>query len=326
MDSPTILQMARKVLATERLELQRLEERLGEPFVKAISILFETLQRGSKIVVLGVGKSGHIGDKLAATLTSTGSRAVVLNSLNALHGDLGLLSDGDTVIALSYSGETDEILNLLPALQRFEHQLIGITGSDHSTLAKQSHVVLNVAVEREACPLGLAPTSSTTAMLALGDALAMVLMQLRGFQEADFARYHPGGRLGRRLLLKVQDIMRPKDATATVSPESTIADALAAMSEKRTGAVIVCDSNENVLGVFTQGDFTRRYLTDPELGSRIIQEVMTPSPITVFEDRSAGEVLKILAEHRIDDIVVTDKAGRLAGMIDSQDLARQHLL
>src|SRR5450755_743767 len=191
------LEKARRVLDVEIFELQRLRERLDDKFSKAVELIKTSVEARGKVVVLGVGKSGHIGNKIASTLTSTGSPAVVLNSLNALHGDLGMVADGDVVLALSYSGETDELLNILPALSRFDVKIISICGNAKSTLAQNSHVHLDVRVEQEACPLNLAPTSSTTTMLVLGDALAMVLLEARGFKKEDFARYHPGGRLGR---------------------------------------------------------------------------------------------------------------------------------
>src|SRR5439155_15654165 len=194
-----------------------------------------------KIVVMGVGKSGHIGEKIAATLTSTGSPAVVLNSLNALHGDLGVVADGDVILALSYSGETDELVNIVPALARFDVKIIAITGNAKSFLAQNSHVVLDVSVEQEACPLNLAPTSSTTAMLVLGDALAMVLLEARGFTKEDFARFHPGGALGRALLLKVRDIMRGSEQMALVPPATLVREALHAMAKCRAGSAIVVD-------------------------------------------------------------------------------------
>ena len=202
------LQKARRVLQIEIGELQRLADRLDEQFERAVRLMLEVIESGRKIIIIGVGKSGQIGEKIAATLTSTGSPAFVLNPVNALHGDLGIVATGDVVIAISYSGETAELLNILPALKRFDVRLICMTGDLGSTLSKHSEVILNCSVEKEACPLNLAPTSSTTVMLALGDALAMVLLEVRGFNEEDFLKFHPGGRLGRVLLQRVCDIMR----------------------------------------------------------------------------------------------------------------------
>ena len=209
---PDPLAQARRVVALEAAELHRLHDRLdGVALARAVALLRGAVERRGKIIVVGVGKSGHIGEKIAATLTSTGSPAVVLHPLNARHGDLGVVSDGDAVVALSASGETEELLDLLPALLRFDVALIALTGRGDSTLARAAHVWLDTSVEQEACPLNLAPTCSTTVMLALGDALAMVLLEARGFSEHDFARFHPAGQLGRRLLLKVADVMRPRE-------------------------------------------------------------------------------------------------------------------
>lgn len=317
---------ARRVLAIEQHEIARLCERLDESFVRAVEALREAVERRGKIVVLGVGKSGHVGEKVAATLTSTGSPAVVLNSLNALHGDLGVISDGDALLALSYSGETEEMLNILPALARFDIRIVAITGHPKSSLARNAHIHLDVNVETEACPLNLAPTSSTTTMLALGDALAMVLLEARGFKKEDFARYHPGGRLGRTLLLKVRQIMRSGDQLAFIAPEGKVSDALREMARRRTGCAIVADESRRLLGIFTHGDFGRHFQSDPEVLGKKVGDHMTRGPITVGGDKLAAEVLHILEQHRIDDLVVVDESGVAIGLVDSQDLARFKLL
>src|SRR5689334_19554729 len=220
------LEKAARVLDLEISELQRLRQRLSEQFVRAVDLIKEAVEARGKVIVLGVGKSGHIGEKIAATLTSTGAPAVVLDSLNALHGDLGVVADGDVVLALSYSGETEEMLRVLPAISRFEVNIIAMCGEAQSTLAQNCDVFLDVNVEQEACPLNLAPTSSTTVMLALGDAIAMVLLEARGFQKEDFAKFHPGGSLGRSLLVRVHQIMRPRDALALVRPNANIRSVL----------------------------------------------------------------------------------------------------
>src|SRR6202049_144851 len=224
------LEKARRVLDVEIFELQRLRERLDDNFSKAVELIKETVEARGKVVVLGVGKSGHIGNKIASTLTSTGSPAVVLDSLNALHGDLGMVADGDVILALSASGETEELVRILPAIARFQVKIIAMCGDSDSTLAKNAHVVLDVDVEQEACPLNLAPTSSTTAMLVLGDAIAMVLLEARGFDKQDFAKFHPGGMIGRSLLTRVHQIMRPREAMALVSPDTPIREVLKAMT------------------------------------------------------------------------------------------------
>ncbi len=220
-DKWIIWKRPKRVLDIEILELQRLRERLGENFSRAVELIKEAVDARGKVVVVGVGKSGHIGSKIASTLTSTGSPAVVLDSLNALHGDLGMVADGDVVLALSASGETEELLRVLPAIARFQVKIIAVCGDPKSTLAQNAHVLLDVNIEQEACPLNLAPTSSTTVMLALGDALAMVLLEARGFNKEDFAKFHPGGMIGRSLLMRVHQIMRPREAMAVVSPNTS---------------------------------------------------------------------------------------------------------
>src|ERR687887_753673 len=242
------LEKAARVLDLEIFELQRLRKRLDENFSRAVTVIKEAVDNRGKVVVVGVGKSGHIGAKIASTLTSTGSPAVVLDSSNALHGDLGMVADGDVVLALSASGETEELLRILPAIARFQVKIIAICGDADSTLAKNAHVFLDVGIEQEACPLNLAPTSSTTVMLALGDAIAMVLLEARGFNKEDFAKFHPGGKIGRSLLMRVQQVMRPREAMALVAPDTTIREVLRAMTGVRAGAAVVIDENQKLLG------------------------------------------------------------------------------
>lgn len=320
------LEKAKRVLDIEIFEVQRLRERLGESFVQAIQLIKEAVEARGKVVVVGVGKSGHIGSKIASTLTSTGSPAVVLDSVNALHGDLGMVADGDVVLALSSSGETDEMLRILPAIARFQVKIIAMCGDPKSTLAQNAHVILDVNVEQEACPLNLAPTSSTTAMLALGDALAMVLLEARGFQKEDFARFHPGGMIGRSLLVRVHQIMRPRDALALVGPNEPIRSVLKAMTSVRAGAAIVAGENGKLLGIFTHGDFARNFQTDSKIGERQVADLMTLNPVTVHQDKLAVEVLKLLEQHRIDDLVVVNDDQVPVGLVDSQDLTKLKLL
>lgn len=317
---------ARRVLSVEISELERLAGRLDDHFTQAVKLLRESIERRGKIIVLGVGKSGHVGEKIAATLTSTGAPAVVLDSLNALHGDLGVVSDGDVILTLSYSGETEELLRVLPALTRFSVKKVSLTGNPSSTLAKASDVVLDVSVSQEACPHNLAPTSSTTVMLALGDALAMVLLEERGFTRDDFARFHPGGNLGRSLLLRVRDIMRGGEESAVVRTADQVIEVLKVLTEKRAGAALVVDGKGLLAGIFTHGDFARRFPADPTIGTRAVGEVMTANPVTIDADKLAAEVLVVLEQHRIDDLVVTDAGGKPLGVVDSQDLSRLKLL
>lgn len=316
------LAKARWVIETEIEALRRMEGLLDGSFLKAVEILHRTCDQRGKVVVIGVGKSGNIGHKIAATLNSTGATAVVLGTQNALHGDLGLLSDGDAVLALSYSGETRELLDLLPFIKRFEVNVISITGNPSSTLARLSEVTLDTSVEREACPLNLAPTSSSTSMLVMGDALAMVLLEARGFTEQDFAKFHPGGSLGRALLTRVSDIMRSDAELPFVAKDADVFAALDSMNRARAGACLILDDDGGLAGIFTHGDFARGFRIDPLLGGKPVASLMTRKPITVRADALAAEVLRTIGQNRIDDIVVLDVSGKPVGLIDTQDLAR----
>jgi len=320
------LEKAQRVFDIELSAVREVRDRLGGDFPRAVDLLLAAVEKRNKIVVVGVGKSGHIGEKIAATLTSTGSPAVVLNSLNALHGDLGVVADGDAVIALSYSGETEELITLVPALRRFDIKLLAITGAPASFLATNADVHLDVHVSQEACPLNLAPTSSSTAMLVLGDALAMVLLEARGFNKEDFARFHPGGHIGRALLFKVHQIMRGPDRMAIVPPHTTIREALHEMARRRAGAAVIVLESGQLAGVFTHGDFGRHFQADPDLMEKRVGDLMTRNPICVRGDHLAAEVLRILQHHAIDDLVVVDPESRPIGIVDSQDLARFRLV
>lgn len=322
MTKTEILERARRVAQIEIDAILNLIDHLDDDFADAINLLQGVLENKGKIIVIGIGKSGNIGHKIAATLNSTGSTAVVLNSQNALHGDLGIISDGDAVITLSYSGETTELLELLPHVKRFDVKIISITKSRQSTLAKHSDITLCTPVDREACPLNLAPTSSSTAALVMGDAIAMVLLDARGFTESDFAKFHPGGSLGRALLTTVSDIMRSGDNFARVLPSATIIDAIDAMSEARSGACVVVHADDSLAGVFTHGDFARSFQSDNAIGSLPVSNFMTVNPITVKSDALAAEAVNILSHHRIDDLVVVTPEGKVVGLVDSQDLAR----
>jgi arabinose-5-phosphate isomerase len=317
---------ARRVINIEIAELQRLIQRLDESFEQTVRLVLEVLENGRKIIVVGVGKSGQIGQKIAATLTSTGTPAFVLNPVNALHGDIGIVAEGDAVIALSYSGETAELLNILPTLKRFGTRLVSLTGHLGSTLAKQSEVILDCSVEKEACPLNLAPTSSTTVMLALGDALAMVLLETRGFDEKDFAKFHPGGRLGRVLLQKVSDIMRGEPRMPKVSPETDILAVLHSMNEHRAGVAVIVSPSGRLAGVFTHGDFVRAFERNPQMISDPVQQHMVRHPVTILETKLAVEILNVLDQHRIDDLIVVNANYEPVGIVDSQDLTKLKLL
>ncbi len=320
------LSQAKRFIQIEIDEINNLLERIDDNFSSAIEILKSTISSGHKIVVIGVGKSHNIGHKIGATLNSTGAPCVVLNTQNALHGDIGILSDGDTVLALSYSGETQEILNILPSLKRFKINLISITGKPDSSLGKNSDIILNTSVEREACPMNLAPTSSTTSMLVLGDALAMTLLESRGFVKEDFAKLHPGGSLGRTLLTEVSDIMRTGNDFCTVAPDTTLKHALEKMTDYRSGAVVVIGKESELLGILTQGDFVRSIQKNSDILDEEVANFMTKDPITIREDRLAAEVIQVIGSNRIDDLVVTDEQGNAIGLVDSQDLSRMKLI
>ena len=326
MTKEEIISKARRVIETEQLAITGLLNALGQEFVDAIGLLKDAVDSNNKVVVIGVGKSGNISHKIAATMNSTGATAVVLNSQNALHGDIGLISDGDVVLALSYSGETVELLNLIPAIKRFDVKMISITGKPKSSLAGYSDVSLITPIEREACPLNLAPTSSSTAALVMGDALAMVLLDERGFTEHEFAKYHPGGSLGIALLTKVSDIMRKGDALAILSPTAIVEEAIAAMSKSRSGACVLVDEAGLLAGVFTHGDFARAFEQNDTVRGTQVQKFMTTKPITVQASSLAAEVIKKIGKHKIDDIVVLDDTGKPVGLVDTQDFAKLKLV
>ena len=321
-----ILQRARRVFDIEIAALRHVRNQQGKPFCKAIQLILDCLRRHNKIVVSGIGKSGLIGQKIAATFTSTGATSVVLNATNALHGDLGIINDGDLILLLSNSGETDELLRILPLLRRFEVKIVSILGRQHSSLARHSDAVLSAHIRKEACPHNLAPTASTTAMLALGDALAMVVLEARGFRREDYAKFHPGGSLGQSLLLKAGDLMRAGERFAIVNRSSSVKEALAAMSRARSGCVTIVGKGGKLDGIFTHGDFARHYATNHKIGEAPVASVMTRRPVTIQNDALAAEVLHILQKHLIDDLVVVDRRARPVGLIDSQDLPRFKLV
>ncbi len=295
-------------------------------FDRAVGLAVDTIKAGRKLIVVGIGKSGIIGRKIAATLSSTGTTTVVLDAVDALHGDLGIVADGDLVLALSYSGESDELLNLLPALKRFSVRLVAFTGSPRSTLARHSDVVLNVRVPREACPFNLAPTASTTATLVMGDALAMAVLDARGFKERDFAHRHPSGAIGRALLLRVADIMRDGTRNPVAPASMKVKEALLTMTQARSGSVSVVDARGRLTGVFTDGDLRRRMTTDDGVLARTLREVMTRRPVSVREDALAVEAVRIFNELNIDDVIVVNARREPVGLVDSQDLPRLKLM
>jgi arabinose-5-phosphate isomerase len=316
------IKRARKVFDIEIDALRRTRARLDSDFTAAVDLIVETLRRRGKIIVTGVGKSGNIGQKIAATLTSTGSTSMVLNSVDALHGDLGIVNDGDLVLALSYTGETEELLRLLPAIRRFDVNIVAMTAYPKSQIARYSDLVLNVRIAKEACPFNLAPTSSTTAMIALGDALALCVLEARGFRQSDYARLHPGGAIGRTMLIKIKDIMRTGERNPVIDRQRTVKDALLAMTKAKSGTISVVDNKGRVAGVFTDGDFRRQIARDRNVLDAQIGSVMTPKPITIRQNALAVEALKIFQQRQIDDLIVVDDSRRPVGIVDSQDLPK----
>lgn len=320
------LAQARKVFDIELAAIRAVRSQLDGAFEQAVEWVLSTLRQRGKIIVVGIGKSGSVGQKIAATLTSTGSTSVVLNSVDALHGDLGIVNDGDLVLALSYSGESDELLNLLPALRRFSVKIIALTGASKSSLARHSDLVLNVRVPKEACPFNLAPTASTTAMLVMGDALAMAALQARGFKQSDFAKFHPSGAIGRAMLSRIADIMRTGERNAVASQDLTVKDALLVMTRAKSGSLSVIDHRGRLVGVFTDGDFRRHMATDGQLLERPLGQVMTHRPISIREDALAADALRVFNERNIDDLIVVNARQEPVGLVDSQDLPKLKLM
>ena len=316
------LAKAREVFDIELAALKAVRAQLDQTFDAGVEIIVGALKQRGKIIIVGIGKSGNVGAKIAATFTSTGSTSVVLNSVDALHGDVGIVNDGDVILALSYSGESEELLNLLPALKRFPIKIVSFTGNLKSSLAKHSDVSLNVKVPKEACPFNLAPTSSTTAMLVLGDALAMAILQARGFKQKDFAKFHPSGAIGRALLLRVGDIMRTGNRNAVAGETISVKDALLVMTHAKSGSLSVVNARGKLVGVFTDGDFRRHMASGDNLLAEPLKKVMTPKPICIFENALAVEALKIFNERNIDDLIVVNSKNEPVGLVDSQDLPK----
>ncbi|MEI6564184.1 MAG: KpsF/GutQ family sugar-phosphate isomerase [bacterium] len=320
--SPASIRRGRDVIQMEIEGLQKVQLSLASGFTRAVEMILQATQAGGKVVVTGVGKNLHIGEKISATLASTGSTSVFLNPIQAMHGDLGILAPADVLLALSYSGESEEILNLLPLVRRLGIKVISLTGKLHSSMAKLSDEVISVAVEREACPFNMAPTTSTTATLAVGDALAMVLLDARGFRIEDYARRHPAGSIGRTLLLRVSDIMRKGDRVASVPSDAKIKDVIFAMTKGRTGSAGVLDKAGRVLGIFTDGDLRRHLPQHPDIVNMPVASLMTRNPISVKADCLAADVLRIFEKHNIDDLLVVDDRNKLVGAVDIQDLPK----
>ena len=322
-DKTQVLELARDTLDIEASALLGLKARLGDGFVEAVSMMIGVKGR---VVVTGMGKSGHIGRKIAATLASTGTPAMFVHPAEASHGDLGMIQSIDLVLAISNSGESDELVSILPVLKRQGVPLIAMTGGLDSSLARHADVVLDSSVDKEACPLNLAPTASTTAQLALGDALAVALLDARGFRPEDFARSHPGGSLGRRLLTHVSDVMRSADEVPRVAPDAGFTELMREMSRKGLGASSVVDADGHVLGIFTDGDLRRLVEKGSDLRGLKARDVMHPTPRTIGPDALAVEAAELMEAHRITSVLVVDGQGRLCGALNSNDLMRAKVI
>ena len=318
-----LLALARETLNIEADAIHHMQSRLGEQFLGALKAILSV--RG-RVVVMGMGKSGHIGRKIAATLASTGTPAFFVHPAEASHGDLGMVTPEDLVLALSNSGESDELSVLLPVIKRQGLVLIAITGNTASTLAQHATWVLDSSVDKEACPLNLAPTASTTAQLALGDALAVAVLDARGFKAEDFARSHPGGSLGRRLLTHVRDVMRQGEEVPQVLPSAGFSDLLREMSHKGLGAAAVVDSRNRVLGIFTDGDLRRLIEKGLDLRALTAEQVMKPKPVTVRDSVLVAEVADIMEQHRITSVLVVNEQAALCGVVNSNDLMRAKVI
>ena len=322
-DPTQALRLAHETLDIEAAAVRGLQRRLNDDFVRAVELM---LRVSGRVVVMGMGKSGHIGRKIAATLASTGTPAMFVHPAEASHGDLGMVMPVDVVLAISNSGEADELTTLLPLIRRMGAPLVAMTGHPQSTLGRNADLVLDSGVEKEACPLNLAPTASTTAQMALGDALAMALLDARGFKAEDFARSHPGGALGRRLLTRVMDIMRGGEAVPAVGPSASFSELMREMTRKGLGASAVVDEGGRALGIFTDGDLRRLVETGRDLRALTAQEVMHASPRQIRDDALAAEAAKMMEQHRVTVLLVQDQAGQLVGAINSNDLMRAKVI
>ena len=318
-----VLSLAKMTFEIEAAAVLEMASRIGDEFVQTIELMIAC--RG-RIVVMGMGKSGHIGRKIAATLSSTGTPSMFVHPAEASHGDLGMIQATDVVLAISNSGESEELMAILPVLSRLGTALIAMTGNPHSTLAKQSRITLDTSVAREACPLNLAPTASTTAQLAMGDALAVALLDARGFKQEDFARSHPGGALGRKLLTHVSDVMRKGPAIPQVTAQTSFTELMREMSAKGLGASAVVDGNQQVLGIFTDGDLRRLVEKGADLRGLLAADVMHANPRTVKSSALAVEAVALMEQFRINSMLVVDESGALCGALNTNDLMRAKVI
>ena len=345
MTETEMITRARQVFDVEIEGLKATRDSLGESFVSAIGMMLDCVKRDGIVVVSGVGKNLHIAEKMSAIFASTGTRSIVLNPVQAMHGDLGMVSSRDILIALSFSGESAEVNNLIPAIRRHGLKVISMTRDDGSTLAKLSDCHIRIPCGKEACPFGMAPTNSTTATMAMGDALAMVMIDAQKFALSDYAMNHPAGAIGRALVMRVADIMRTGEKCARVAPTATVMETVMAMTQAKGGAAVIADADGKLLGIFTDGDF-RRVIAgasrDTRQGCRVpadadaqrgrdilvapIETVMTKSPMFVYDDAYAAELLKVFEKKRIDDLPVCSHDGRVVGLVDIQDLPKMKVI
>jgi arabinose-5-phosphate isomerase len=320
------IKRATEVLDIEIAGIEKMKGSLDDSFIQAVDAILATVTDGGKVIVAGVGKNWHIGNKMAATFTSTGTPAVAMHPIEAMHGDFGIVSDRDILLAMSYSGASDELIALLQPVKRKGVKIISMTGELDSPLAEHSDIIVSVKVDKEACPFNMAPTTSTTATLAMGDALAMVLLEARGFKIEDYAKLHPGGAIGRTLLLHVEDVMRTGDRFASVPVGQPVREALLAMTGAKSGCVAIVEADNTLAGIMTDGDLRRHLIETPNLVDQPVEEVMTRDPITLTPDMLALEILNIYETHSIDDLIVVDEHNRVVGSVDIQDLPKLKIL
>ncbi|MBM7556969.1 KpsF/GutQ family sugar-phosphate isomerase [Halanaerobacter jeridensis] len=323
LDAEQIKKQGQQVLDIEAQAVSSLKRSVDDTFVEIVHAILDC---SGRIVMTGMGKSGFIAEKLAATLSSTGTPSFFLHPAEAIHGDLGMVQEEDIVIAISNSGETDEVLNILPVVKRIGAQIIAITGSLDSTMAENADYVLDSGVKEEACPMDLAPTASTTAALALGDSLAMALVAVRDFEPEDFALYHPGGSLGKRLLLTVDDVMHVRERNPVVDQETTLKETLFKMTSTRMGAASVVDESEELVGIIADGDIRRQLEKSADLLTRPVRELMTKDPVRITSDKLAAEALKIMQDKEINDLPIVDEEDHPIGLINFQDLLKAGVL
>ncbi len=320
------LKRAREVLSIEQAGIEKVKNEIGEGFVQAVDAILDTVKKGGKVVVAGVGKNWHIGNKMAATFMSTGTPSVAMHPIEAMHGDFGLLSDHDILLAMSYSGASEELIALIQPVKRKGIKIIALTGEKGSPLAEHADILVSVKVDQEACPFNMAPTTSTTATLALGDAMAMVMLEARGFKLEDYAKLHPGGAIGRTLLLRVEDVMRTGNRCATVPTGHPVREALLAMTGAKSGCVAVVNEDQTLAGIMTDGDLRRHLLKTPNLMEHTVDEVMTRNPKTLSRKMLALEILNIYEKHNIDDLIVVDENNQVIGSVDIQDMPKLKIL